>query len=112
MDKFIMYLDETVENLKVEEERLRASDRKDESNFIKIKINICEISRSVYQVVAKQVEATAIKDAFIEKMEVISSNWVKVYEKAKENQDAEKIIVEETKFEMLEQIKSKISELV
>lgn len=53
-----------------------------------------------------------LKDAYIDKMSVISSNWTKVYEKAKENQDVEKIVVEETKFEMLEQIKSKLLELV
>lgn len=112
MDQFIVYLDETVETLKAEEAALRTSDRKDESNFVKIKINICEISKRVYQVVAKQVGAEALKDAYIDKMSVISSNWIKAYEKAKENQDVEKIVIEETKFEMLEQIKSKLLELV
>ena len=112
MDQFIAYLDEMVESLKVEEEALRMSDRKDESNFVKIKINICEISKSVYQVVAKQVDSESLKDAYIDKMTVISGNWTKAYEKAKENHDVEKIVVEEAKFEMLEQIKSKLSELV
>lgn len=112
MDQFIVYLDEMVEKLKAEEEELRTSDRKDESNFVKIKINICEISKSVYQVVAKQVDAESLKNAYLDKMAVISSNWIKAYEKAKENHDVEKIVIEETKFEMLEQIKSKLLELM
>lgn len=112
MDQFIVYLDEMVEKLKAEEEELRTSDRKDESNFVKIKINICEISKSVYQVVAKQVDAESLKDAYLDKMSAISSNWTKAYEKAKENQDVEKIVIEETKFEMLEQIKNKLLELM
>lgn len=112
MDKFVMYLNETVEKLKLEEEELRLSDRKDESNFVKIKINICEVSKSVYQVVVKQEDAGGCKDAYLNKMANISGSWIAAYEKAKEHQDINKILIEETKLEMLEEIKRNFLELV
>ena len=112
MDKFILYLTETVEKLKLEEEELRLSDRKDESNFAKIKINICEVSKSVYQVVMKQTDATSVRAAYLDKMANISGSWITAYEKAKEHQDINKIMIEETKLEMLEQIKRNFLELV
>ena len=112
MDQFITYLDETVEKLKLEEDELRTAGREDEATFIKIKVNICEISKSVYQVVAKQSDADSLKDSYTAKMENISGSWVKAYEKAKEHQDINRIMVEEIKLEMHEQIKRKLLELV
>ena len=112
MDKFIAYLDETVEKLEVEKEELYSSDREDEANFVKIKMNICEICKSVYQVVVKQVESDSLKDVYIQRMERISSGWIVAYEKAKEHQDVNRIMIEETKIEMLAQINGRFLELV
>ena len=43
MNKYIAYLEKTISELQKEEGLLAATNRKDEANFIKIKMNICDI---------------------------------------------------------------------
>lgn len=111
MEKFIAYLHETTTLLKVEEQQLIDSNRKDEANFTKIKINICDICQTIYHVSAKTNSGVALKQEYLRQLTRLPENWKISLEKAREHEDAQKIVIEETKLEMLEIIKRKFEEL-
>ena len=111
MENFMTYLDETIKALQEEERNLIASDRKDEANFIKIKMNICDICKTIYNVSAKTNSGVALKQEYIRQLTRLPENWKIALEKAREHDNVQKIVIEETKFEMLETIKSKFGEL-
>ena len=107
MEQFTTYLNETIANLQIEEQKLIASDRKDEANFTRIKINICDICRTIYHVSAKSYSGVALKEEYLRQLTRLPENWKISLEKAKEHEDVQKIVVEETKLEMLQLIRTK-----
>lgn len=111
MSKFIEYLDETVNELKKEEGELINTSRKDEANFIKIKINICDICKTIYNVSSRTNSGVSLKDEYIRQLTRLPENWKMSLEKAKEHGDAQKVVIEETKLEMLQIIRTKFEEL-
>jgi len=110
MENFMTYLDETIKTLQEEEQNLISSDRKDEANFVKIKINICDICKTIYTVSAKTHDGVALKQEYIRQLTRLPENWKMSLEKAKVHNNVQKIIVEETKLEMLEAIKTKFEQ--
>ena len=110
MQEFITYIDEAVQNLEKEEQMLVNSERKDESNLVKIRINIYGICKTVLNVVAKGGNP-AWKDAYLQKLTVLSGNWRTSYEKAKEHNDVEKLVIEEIKLETMKEIMKKCEEI-
>lgn len=111
MSKYIEYLDETVNELKKEEDELIKTSRKDEANFIKIKINICDICKTIYNVSAKTNSGVALKEEYIRQLTRLLENWKMSLDKAKEHGDTTKIVIEETKLEMLQILRAKFEEL-
>lgn len=111
MKKYIEYLDESIKELQKQEKELIQTDRKDEANFIRIKINICDICRTIYNVSAKRNSGTDLKEEYIRQLTRLSGNWKTSYEKAKEHGDVEKILIEETKLEILQTIILKFNDI-
>lgn len=111
MSKYIEYLDSTMKELKQMEEELLDTDRKDEANFAKIRINICDICKTVYGVAVKKSSGEALKEEYINLMTKISESWRVSLAKAKEHDDVQKVVIEEIKLEMLSQIFVKFEEL-
>lgn len=109
MNEFIQYLSNAIETAQIKEQELVASDRKDEANLQKIRANIYGICRTVYEVVEKNGEE--FYTDYVGRLDNISKNWIKSYEMAKEHQDVEKILIEETKFQVLNEVKEKIQNL-
>ena len=112
---FIDYLDEKVNACMEEEKRLILEDRKDEANLCKVKGNIYGIFKTLYLTSEKQArkedkEGEELKNKiysiFLAKAERIPMNWKDSYEKAKEHQDVAKILIEETKLTVVEEIKT------
>lgn len=101
---------QTKENI----ERLKSEDRSDEAVFERVKLNIYDIYRKMFeasqmkvqnQADDKQVE-TLFKAAFLHYFEVIPKNWFESLEEAKANDDFEKVHIEEVKIKTMEQIKT------
>ena len=111
MSRYIEYLNHTIEELKQEEAELIAANRKDEANFVKIRMNICDICKTVYEVVVKKNDGKGGKEAYTTQLTKISENWKLSLVKAREHEDVTKIVIEETKLEMLQQILNKYEEL-
>lgn len=111
MNHFVAFIEEKVKLLQQEEQELAASDRKDEANLMKIRINVYGICRTVYEVYAKTKAGTVLKQAYLEKLETLSHSWKVSMEKAKEYGDMEKAVVEEIKLQPLEEVRIKYMEL-
>lgn len=111
MDKFIEYIEESINALNREEEELTSGERKDEANFVKIRINIYGIARSFYDVVKKSSAPDSIAQEFKRRIGKPAQSWRASYEKAKEHNDVEKCVIEEIKLKTLEDIIKKINAL-
>ena len=111
MNEFVMYLNNAIETANRKEQELIATERKDEANLQKIRANIYGICLTVIQVVAKEKCGKELWEDYVGRLDNIAKNWVASYEKAKLHQDVEKVLVEETKFQVLNEVKEKIQKL-
>ena len=127
MEDFLRYIDMLIEEYAKQEQELIKAGCKDEANFVKIKINICDICKTLYNVSLKKVSAgkaegvkttddkefkSMLKEEYIGLLTKVPANWEASYQKAKEHGDAEKIVIEESKLEVLQRIKNKFLELI
>lgn len=111
MNQFMMYLNTAIKNAQKKEQELIATERKDEANLQKIRANIYGICRTVYDVVAKTKSGEELAEEYIKKLDNLPKNWVESYEKARVHNDVEKILIEETKLEVLQEVKANFTEL-
>ena len=107
---FIEYIDNKIQELENEDMLLEKENRKDEANFSKIKINICEICKTLYNVSKKGPNGQSAKEFYIQKLEKLCMEWNASRDKAKEHNDIEKVIIEELKLEVLNDVKQKYME--
>lgn len=107
---FVEYIDNKIADLKNEEIQLKNSDRNDEANLTKIKINICEICKTLYNVSKKEPNGQNAKEFYLQRIEKLSSEWKVSGEKALEFGDIEKVVIEEIKLDILDEIKGKFLE--
>ena len=107
---FVDYIDKKIQDLKNEEMLLEKENRKDEADFSKIKINICEICKTLYNVSKKAPNGQNAKEFYVQKLEKVSVEWNASKDKAKEHNDIEKVIIEELKLEVLNDVKQKYME--
>ena len=109
------YLTLEIENCYKQERVLLEEDRKDEANMFKIKRNIYGIFDTVLTVSKKQSkmeDKSEVVEQFLEKATAIPAQWEKSYQKAKEHNDVEKILVEEIKLKVVEESLQKFKDLM
>ncbi len=111
MNEFIMYLINAIEIAGKNEQELIITERKDEANLQKIRANIYGICRTVFEVVAKTTSGDSLVKEYTNKLDNLPKNWVESYEKAKVHNDVTKILIEETKLEVLREVKARFIEL-
>ena len=111
MNVFLEYLNNAIEAAQKKAQELIATERKDEANLQKIRANIYGICLTVVRVVAKEKNGEELWKDYTERLDNISKNWVESYEKAKLHNDVEKILIEETKFQVIKEVKEKIQKL-
>jgi len=110
MEQFTSFIEESTAKLQQEEKDLNISDRKDEANLVKVKINIYGVCKTLYVVVTKTNSADAVKDAYVKKLTNMLHTWQESYEKAKKYNDVTKLVIEEIKLQTLEEIRNKFVE--
>ncbi len=111
MSSLLEYIDKTVEQLQKEEKSLASTDRKDESNLVKIRINVYGICKTVYQVFSQIKSEDVLKEAYLEKLDSLAKGWRESYEKARKFEDVEKAVVEELKLQTISDIRQKFIEI-
>lgn len=105
MKRFIEYIDKSVEALQQEEKQLAASDRKDESNLVKIQINVYGICKSVYQVFAQSKAGEVLKSTYLEKLDSLAVGWQETRDKAQEYEAVDKVVIEDIKLQTLADVR-------
>lgn len=106
--EFLKYLDISIKTSQDMTQELIKDSRKDEADHEKVKTNVYQIFKTVFQVITRQkaLELDNIKKLFLEKLETIPANWKISLESAKKFQDYEKILIEEIKLQTLEEIRN------
>lgn len=95
---FHEYLNKQKEECLSQAKSCMEDDRKDEGIFLKAKANIFEVFDTMLRVSEKSAKSEEeLEAAFIKKTETIPSSWKVSYEKAKEFNDIDKMMMEETK---------------
>ena len=103
MENFLVFIEENLSRLVQEEQRLIASERKDEANLIRIQSNVYGIGRSLYEVAEKQMPGNP-KEFVLQRITGLKETWEGNYKRVKQYNDVEKILVEETKLHTLNSI--------
>lgn len=107
METFITYIDESTEKLSQEEKVLAESDRKDEANLVKIRINVYGICKIYFEIESKKWEGKELQTIYLQRIERLAEQWKMSLEKAKEYDDTKKVVIEEIKLETLKEIKNR-----
>ncbi len=105
MNKYTEYINQAVEQLQREEKMLAATDRKDESNLVKIRINVYGICKSIYQVFAQSKTGENLKSAYLEKVDSLAVGWQESKDKAQEFHAVDKVVIEDIKLQTLADIR-------
>ena len=111
MKEFVRYLKNSIDAALQKEQELINTECKDEANLQKIRANIYGICLTVVQVTAKEKSGEDLWKDYCNRLDNISGSWIESYEKAKIHQDVEKILIEETKVQVLQEVKEKIPKL-
>ena len=111
MDMFNEFIEEKIRQLKSEAEKLEKSYRQDDAVFVKIKINVYDVCRTVFGVFKKVKPEEKFREEYLEKLDEFEKTWSASAEKAKEFGDAKKAAAEEAKLEALGEIRSKFIEI-
>lgn len=106
--EFLEYLDISIKTSQDMTNELIKDNRKDEADHEKVKTNVYQIFKTVFQVITiqKALGLDEIKKLFLEKLKTIPANWKASLESSKKFQDYEKILIEEIKLQTLEDIQN------
>lgn len=109
IDQFISWLDGQAADCENRKKKLLEDDRIDESVFEKIKINVYDIFRTILLAGEKTSngDAQKLKEFFLLKLEQIPAHWIASYNKAKQNDDIEKMQIESLKLDTVQAIRAK-----
>lgn len=110
MENFIEYLEEKIAELKKEAENLDKSYRQDDAIFVKIKINVYDVCKTVFTVFKKVKPESSLYNEYIKKLEEFERDWSASAERAKEFGDMKKFAAEESKLSALADIREKFIE--
>ena len=102
MNDFIGYLTGRIEAGRKEIAALEREGRKDDADFVKVRVNIYDICKTVTNALISRPGAgeEAVKAQFAR----FRTEWGAALEKAKEHDDARNIVIGETKLEALEDV--------
>lgn len=105
--KLVNYFEKQIADCKRRSELLAADDRMDEANIEKVRANIYDIFKTILSAAEKVCgeDDIAKKRFFLQKAEQIPESWSAAYEHAKKHEDVEKMLVESTKLDTIQEIK-------
>ena len=103
MPEFTEYLDAAAADMLQEEERLRAADRRDEANFSRIKLNICNIAKTIYEVFSRTKGDDAARE-YAAKLAGMRSRWEAEKALAEKYDDVSAVVIQGVKIDMMREI--------
>lgn len=111
MKQFTDYIENAIKEAQAKERELVAADRKDEANLERIRANVFDICSTVLRALSKAKSKEELEKEYLNRMEAITKNWHSSYEKAKEHNDVTKILIEETKLAVWQEVREKFQSL-
>jgi|LGVF01.2.fsa_nt_gb hypothetical protein len=116
-NNFFSELNKMIIDIKGDIDFLESEDRKDEANLERVKLNVLDIFKQMFDVSYRNVfnsrnkndeavKLSEFKNTYNEFYTNIPRNWYASLENAKKNNDFEKIAIEELKIETMEKIKN------
>ena len=107
-DTFPSWLTEQMEHCTRRSNELLADQRKDEANFEKIRENIYDVFRTVYNVALRtQPDPEKRNLFFLQKLEEIPTNWQTAYDRASEHDDETRMHLEQLKLDTARAIRER-----
>lgn len=105
--KLNSYFEEQIAMCGQRSKELLADEHTDEATFEKVKANVYDIFRTILSAAVKtgKGDPDAVRRFFVQKTEQIPSSWETAYNKAKENNDAVKMCLEQIKLNTIGEIK-------
>ena len=107
---FNEYIETKIKELSAETDNFEKSYRHDDAVFVKIKINVYDICKTVFEAFKKVTEKDNLYDRYINKLDEFKTAWSLSMEKAKEFGDMKKVAEEEAKLFVLDDVKRKFLE--
>ncbi len=112
MDEFITFLDGMTDASKRKEQLLISEQRKDEANIERVRLNIIDVFRCLWNVSVNEYakendineKQRKIADSFFIKAERVPQSWKQSLEQARLHDDTLKILIEETKLQAAKEI--------
>lgn len=111
MTDYLNYLDAAVAGFQQEAQGLLSQDRADEANIVKIKINVCGICKTVYEALQRATPPEQFERTYLAKLRQLENIWKEAYDKAEAHDDAEKLLIEQSKLKTLQKNKLQYLEL-
>lgn len=103
---FINYLDQRTSSVQEDTLRLIADNRRDEANFEKIRTNIFQIVKTIFQASVRVSQEESERVGFLDtKLTLFQETWESYLTEAKEHGDDLKIVQEQTRLEALAEIR-------
>lgn len=104
-ENFIQYMDTRISATQEYISHLTADHRKDESDFEKIRANIYQILKTIFQASQKMALEEDEQTRFLHsRLVVIENNWRASLKKAEEYHDERKILQEQIKLEVMDEV--------
>lgn len=107
---FVEYLESKISENSLEAENLEKNYRHDDAVFVKIKINVYDVCKTVFGVFKKTKPQDDLYNEYINKLDEFERIWSSSAENAKKFGDSKKIAAEEAKLFVLAEIKKKFIE--
>ena len=101
MSTYIEGLEAAAAQLAGEAAALRAEGRGDEATLARIRINIHDICRTLYQVCARNAQGEAFRTMYLQKLDHLEQEWSAAKARAQEHDDGCRAAIEEIKLETL-----------
>ena len=99
----LSYFDQKIAACKADAEALALDDRQDEAVFAKVRLNIYDVFRTVFNVAANQVDMDGF---FLAKLDEIPRSWQTSMELAQQHGNTQKAHLEQIKLDTAAQIRS------
>ena len=111
MENYMDWLDSAVLKLKTEQQELENFSRADEANFVKVRINILEICKTIFCVFKKVKTPDEFAAEYLKKLSELRKVWEESRGKADEHGNVKKSVIEGIKLETLAEAEQKFREL-
>lgn len=111
MNGFEDYADSKILELSKEAKNLEENYRQDEANFVKIKINIYEVCKTVFNVFLKTKQKENFFEEYLKKLDEFKEIWSDSKERAEKFGNLKKAAIEEAKLSSLSEIREKFTVL-